>query len=237
MTKIEVVGIMLASENSEEGKSYAHMVQACKETWIKECHPNVAVHPVFGDPSVKSFGPSSLDLRINRINTEITVHTAEHRANLLGKTISAMEWALGEHKDARFFFRPNCGSYIHTELLYNFLNTQAPFEYYSGIFGSHKGVPFCSGSCTLFSRDVVELMVSKKNEINFDGWIMMDDVSIGKFLNEQGIPRANGAKRINVRGSQDLHDKFDNQCYHHYFCHTINPNLIRETHRLFGYQQ
>lgn len=229
---IEVVGIMLASNNSEGGRSYTHMVQACKETWIKECHQNVAVHPVFGDPSVKSFGPSSLD--VNSLS-EIIVRTAESRENLLGKTISAMEWALNEYKDAKFFFRPNCGSYVNTNLLYNFLQTQNKSGYYSGIFGNVQNIDYCSGSCTLFSRDLVQMMVDNKNNLEYNG--MMDDVSMGYFLQNQKVKRSDGAKRVNVRGSEDLYDKFDSNCYHHYFCHTINPNLIRETHRLFGYQQ
>lgn len=32
---------------------------------------------------------------------------------------------------------------------------------------------------------------------------------------------------------QELKDSWDRKCYHYYFCHTINPELVPKTHLLF----
>lgn len=231
MTK--VVGIMLASSNSEDSKSYADMVKACKETWISCKHPDVEVWATYG---VDEPTEEADLLTVNEEAGDLIVNTLEHRANLLHKTLVGIEWALRRYPEAEYIFRPNCGSYINTHLLYDHLMLQQKSDYYSAIFGiDYNKIPFCSGSCILLSRDIAQLLVDNIDQINLDGWIMMDDVSIGKFLHESGIERVDGAKRVNVRSQEELDKKFDREVYHHYFCHTINPLLIYQTHKLFGY--
>ena len=45
---MRLVGLMLASNNEENGRSYMDMVTACKETWIANRHPNVEVISTWG---------------------------------------------------------------------------------------------------------------------------------------------------------------------------------------------
>lgn len=231
---MKIIGLMLASNNQENGRSYLDMVTACKETWIKKRHPNVEVISTWG----KTFNPYLTEKLNNNEwmltqENDLLINTEEHRANLLIKTVKGMECALLKYPDLDYVFRPNCGSYICTELLYDFLKDQPDKNYYSGMFGDYKGVEFCSGSCTLYSKDVVEHIVENQSKLQYDGWDMMDDVSMGKFLKESGYKRTDGAKRVMIQTEQQLVEKWDKKCYHHYFCHTINPQLIYKCHELF----
>lgn len=225
---MKVVGLMLASENSEGGRSYADMTEACRRTWISDSHPDVKVYSVYGKLGGFNTGPQPLTVFQDN---KLVVDTVETRENLLGKTISAMSWALA-NSDAEFFFRPNCGSYVNTHLLHKFLTDKPRAKYYSGIHGTHNGIPFCSGSCTLFSRDLVELMVSNMPKLEFNGWRLIDDVAMGLFMHQNGIERTDGAQRINASNDQELNRQFSADCYHYYFMHTINPNLIYRAHEL-----
>ena len=222
---MKVIGLMLASNNSEGNKSYTDMVEACKKTWIADSQ--LDVYAVWG--ADRNYSLKDDEWKV--VENDIFVQTKESRTNLLKKTIKGMEFALQQGFD--FLFRPNCGSYIHTSLLHNFLKDKPRVKYYSGIFGTHGDTKYCSGSCTLFSRDVIELLVNEQENLNYNGYEMMDDVSIGHFLFNRGINRTSGAQRIQARNINDLEKNFDPSCYHYYFCHTINPELIYKCHNLF----
>ena len=231
---MKIIGLMLASNNMEHGKSYMDMVTACKETWIKHRHPNVEVVATWGD----TYCPE-ITKKLNKDDWIITpqndlyINTKEHRANLLIKTIKGMECALARWPDLDYVFRPNCGSYINTHLLYKFLKDKPRQNYFAGITGEHMGIPFISGACMLFSKDIVKLIVDHQDEINLDGWGMMDDVSMGKFLDSMNIPFSNDGQRVMADSEHQLNQLWDKDCYHHYFCHTINPRLIYQCHELF----
>jgi hypothetical protein len=151
-----------------------------------------------------------------------------------------MGYALDAHPTAEYFFRPNCGSYVNTHLLYEFLQDKPRLKYYSGFCGSCKGIDYCSGACILLSRDLVQLIVDHQDShmMNYDGWDLMDDVAIGNFLcGHQKIQRTDGVPRVIAKTSEELRNRFDPSCWHYYFGHTINPQLIYDCHELFGYRR
>jgi len=231
---MRVVGLMLASNNEENGRSYMDMVTACKETWIANRHPNVEVIATWG----KTYQPYITEKVkegewILTQENDLLINTEEQRENLLIKTIKGMECALLKYPDLDYIFRPNCGSYVKTDLLYEFLQDKPREKYFGGILGKHKGIPFISGACMLLSRDVVELIVKNQDKINLDGWKMMDDVSLAQYLYSVGIEGTGDGHRVMASSEQELEDSWDRHCYHYYFCHTINPELVRKTHLLF----
>lgn len=231
---MRVVGLMLASNNVENRKSYMDMVTACKETWIKNRHENVEIMATWGktyQPYITQKIPQG-EWILTQEN-DILINTEERRENLLIKTIKGIECALQRWDDIDYFFRPNCGSYVETTLLYEFLENQPREKYYGGIIGENQGYQYVSGACTIFSRDLAELIVENQDKMNLDGWKMMDDVSIGKFMSEISVTPVNTKQRVMANSESDLLANFDPNCYHHYFCHTINPKLIYKCQELF----
>ncbi len=226
---MKTVGLMLASNNVEFGRSYAYMVKACKDTWIAEGHPDVTVHAVYGKEDSDKTGPQNLKV----VDGDIIVDTIESRENLLGKTISAMAWALQAYPEAQFFFRPNCGSYINLRLLGKFLSDKPTRGFYCGPDGEYHGIPYVQGACMIFSRDLVELMVGRHAEMIMNGLALIDDVAVGLFMAQKGVARALGqAQRINAKTIDILNKNFTPDCYHYWFQHTINPALIYHAHQL-----
>lgn len=233
MNNIQIIGLMLASNNCEgANKCYNQMVEACKNTWIKNTPPNMKVFAIYGNDYKNNsiFKNTTQDLAI--IDNNIFVNTPERRDNLLKKTIKAMEYCFKEYPNCDYFFRPNCGSYINTHLLLNFLSNKPKNGYYSAINGIYNDIRFASGSCILMSRDVVEFLINNQNKLEYNGNILMDDVAIGKLLLDNNYILANDAIRKDCYNEQDLINKFDIHCYHYYFCHTINPLLIHLCHNL-----
>lgn len=233
-TGSKIIGLMLASDNCEGVRCYHHMVKACEDTWISNSEYKSNIYKVYGRDHNPSLASS---VEVNKAtltnNNEIIVNTIESRVNLLRKTISAMEFCLNTISDIDYFFRPNCGSYINTFLLNEFLSNKPRVGYYNGINGVYDGIKYASGSCFIISRDVAELIVHNKTELEYNGRVLMDDVSIGKFLSDHNVALQNDAKRINCKSAQDLTDLFDVDCYHYYFRHTIDPELIYLCHRMF----
>lgn len=230
----KLIGLMLSSNNCENGLCYSYMVQACKDTWIKTSPNNVKVYMVYGDTHKSHL---LNDLKDNEYivteENEIITKTEESRANLLRKTVKAIEYCLDNDPDIDFIFRPNCGSYINTALLSKFLEDKPRNGFYCGINGYFNNIRYSSGACILMSKDVAKLIVDNQTELEYDGNRLMDDVAIGDFLSKRGIDLKSDAMRIDSSSVSELHNSFNKQCYHYYFRHSINPILIYECHNLF----
>jgi hypothetical protein len=220
---------MLASDNQEGIRSYADMVTACRETWAGD-----SVFGVYGHSkrmNLQNEAPDSYYLR--QEDSTIFVNTPDARDNLLKKTIKGMECLLNNF-EFDYLFRPNCGSYINLKLLSEFLEDKPRHAYYGGINGHYANTGYyASGSCILMSRDVVEILVEDQGKLEYNGNVLMDDVSIGRHLiNVRGIELDKNAIRKNCRSETDIEREFDPNCYHYYFCHTINPALIYKCHQM-----
>lgn len=230
MNDIKILGLMLASDGCESpGRCYKDMVEACRKTWINSATKNCKIFAIYGREG-REYLLNNQALMVTE--DSIIVDTTESRSNLLKKTIKAMEYCLENYNDYDYFFRPNCGSYVNTKLLKNFLLDQPRTNYYNSINGDFQGIRFGSGSCTLFSKDVIKILVNNQDKLEYNGEIYMDDVSIGKFLGEYGIELQNSALRYDCGYEDDIENMLDNKCYHYYFKHTINPRLIYKCHEL-----
>lgn len=234
MNKHKILGLMLASNNCEGPyKCYANMVDICKRTWIEQSkkNENIKIFSIYGRDHTNNYMFID-EQNILIYDDSIIVNTPDRRNNLLRKTIKSMEYCLKHYPDYTHYFRPNCGSYINTRLLYNFLSDKPLERYYSAINGIYQNIKYASGSCILMSKDIVQFLVDNQDKLEYNGNILMDDVSIGYGLLSNGYLLYNDALRIDCPDAQTLIQNFNTKCYHYYFCHTINPKLINLCHEL-----
>ena len=238
---MKVLGLMLASNNVEAGSSYGAMVEACKKTWHKNTPDNFNIFSVFADSYdflwVKNnIKPDECKL----VDNDIIVNITESRATLLKKTILGLEFLLNNY-EFDYVFRPNCGSYINLNNLNKYLKDKPLKKYYDGPKSRidwYENIPYSSGSCMIFSRDVAELLVNDKDNMEYR---CIDDTTIAIHLHKNNISlytekiwSTSGADpfRLPVGTVEELNEKFNKDIYHYYFQHTINPNLIYRCHEL-----
>ena len=93
------------------------------------------------------------------------------------KTIKAFELLKDYEYD--YIFRTNSSSYVDTQMLKDYLQDKPRTNFYSGIIGNHHGIHFASGSGFIVSKNVVDLVLLKKEywEHRF-----IDDVALGFLL-------------------------------------------------------
>ncbi|MCR8560189.1 hypothetical protein KXD93_21230 [Mucilaginibacter sp. BJC16-A38] len=101
-----------------------------------------------------------------------------------------------------YIFRTNLGSFVYPEKILKFLKDKPNNCFYCGIPGLFQtdglSIRFASGSGFFLSKDLVELIVSKRAIVDHD---IIDDVAIGKFLGGENIGIDNSAIRLSYTGS------------------------------------
>ena len=114
--------------------------------------------------------------------------------NLLKTNVTESIWNCG-HKTLRGFellkdydydylFRTNSSSYVDKHLLKKYLSDKPKDNFYSGAIGHHSGVDFGSGCGYIISKNVVDLVLLKKEHWNHE---VIDDVSLALLLNNLEI--------------------------------------------------
>jgi hypothetical protein len=98
------------------------------------------------------------------------------------KTIKAFE--LLENYEYDYIFRTNSSSYVDKQMLKDYLEDKPRTNFYSGIIGNYNGISFASGSGFAISKDVVNLVLQKKEKWNHN---FIDDVSLGLLLREFNV--------------------------------------------------
>ena len=230
--------IILGVLANDEG-GYGHMIQAARDTCYETIPDFAEVFYLYGHRNNISIPHNSYVID----NDCFYYDYPEHRSFLLHKTIAFFEYCLN-NKDFDYIFRPNCGSYIHLELLHKFITNNVSNErVYLGIRGFVDNINYASGSGFLISKDVVELLVRHKECLEYDGNVFVDDMSIGRLLTEHNglqldfekLSVTPGALRENVRLSDIIKNDFklNTECYHYYFCHTIDPRCFYVVHDRF----
>jgi hypothetical protein len=98
------------------------------------------------------------------------------------KTIKAFELLKDYEYD--YIFRTNSSSYVDKQMLKDYLQDKPRTNFYSGIIGNHYGIHFASGSGFIVSKNVVDLVLFKKEywEHRF-----IDDVALGFLLRGLGV--------------------------------------------------
>lgn len=171
---------------------FSMMERCIRDTWGKYKHPNVEIFYNYSHDS---------DLNTNETIIEGDIIKAPfiESSNTVGnKTISAFEYFVN-NKEFDYVFRPNSSSFVNIPRLLDFLETAPSTNYYSGspIWFNNGGVTeedkingptkCCSGCGYILSRDLVELIVNKK-----DMWQhrIVDDMALCKFLKDNEVEAA-----------------------------------------------
>jgi hypothetical protein len=179
--------ILVLSQN--DGGIYSKFTQTQKETWD--------IDVVEGVDTFYFFGNEKIDLiQGNSIFT--TINEGLYSCGL--KTVRAFE--LIKNFDFDFVFRTNASSYVDKFLLKDFLLKKNNVNHYSGVIGNHQGINFASGSGFVISKDVLNLILEFKHELNHS---YIDDVSFAELLLRKKI-------------TPTLNERYD----------VVNDNLIPE---------
>jgi hypothetical protein len=177
--------ILVAVLCSKSNPEYVALENTIRETWGTQKHPMIDI--IYYDCNDKSEERFRGDTLI--------VKTIENR-HALEKTVAMYEWSLSQEYD--YIFRANVGSYVDFEALYNYVKDKPRTRYYAGY--AKNADTFASGSGYFISRDLVEMLVSQKNQISSN----VDDVAIGSLLIGNGV-RVSPAIRYDIKNG--VHNK------------------------------
>jgi hypothetical protein len=192
--KRKLKNIVLVMASSRE--MYKELEDSVRETWFNDSTDDTAI--IFykdhgGNPSIAEPTFDGSDL-------VIPCETGDPTKNIhLGKITSlAFEWVL-ENFDFDYLYRSNLGAYVNIERLENFLVDKPRESFYCGIVGLDSywlgiDVEFASGSGYFLSRDMVDLVVSNKDNIVN----VVDDVALGFMMSSLGVKVNRSAKRKNL---------------------------------------
>jgi hypothetical protein len=136
------------------------------------------------------------------------------------KTLEAFEYVL-KHFEFDYLLRTNQSSYINKERYIKWLEDKPKENFYSGLVGKNQGKTFVSGAAMTFSKDLIENLVSRKNDLPPN---TVDDVAIAQMLNKiTRIP----APRINVENGCrrfNAENPLPSDVHHFRCCHKGSHN-------------
>jgi len=103
---------------------------------------------------------------------------------ILDKTVGAMDMLLqGDSKrNVKYILRTNFSSMWQWQRYLDLIDRLSGNRIYAGVIPFPEADPFVSGAGILFSRDAIELLVSKRGDLDRNH---LDDVAIGKFFREK----------------------------------------------------
>lgn len=199
--------LLLSYENLE---LYRILENKIKSTWASIKNPNCDIWYYYGDSN-------EFSVKDNVIRCPYP----EGYANIGLKTICAFEYLL--NTDFDYLFRPNSSSFVNINRLVEFVQELPKEKFYGG-----KPIWFYGGGITekdeinppqncahgcgyILSRDLVELIVNKKNEW---GHHMIDDMALCRFMKNYDI-------NITPVPFLDIHDIKEDGLY-------SNGNLIND---------
>lgn len=93
------------------------------------------------------------------------------------KTITAFELLKDYEYD--YIFRTNSSSYVDKQMLKDYLQDKPRTNFYSGVIGNQYGIDFASGSGYVVSKNVVDLVLLKKEYWEHR---LIDDVALAFLL-------------------------------------------------------
>lgn len=184
------------------------------------------------------FGKNLTDMmnssvNINHDTRTIFVDVPDGHAYSMFKFALALKH-IREHFEWNYLVRPNSGSYINLNVLDQKLRQLPTETLYFGYPCRHHGLLYASGSCFTVSSDISDLIISKTEQLIFDGisTILPDDALIGKILSEKTLHYAD---RIDITYDQMLKndDWFDSNNYHYWFMSTKDERPHYLIHKKF----
>jgi hypothetical protein len=189
--------ILICAKNN---RTYNLQKRIMSWTWIKK---NKRVYHVYGNGSLGqgekelsnhpflafNKSDSTKNKNLYTINSDssnnLYCDSLEGWNELLPNTLSAMKY-LRENIDFDFLIRTNQSTYWNLNNLNNLISNLPLNEVYSGYLEKREypEVDFISGSGIIFSKDVIDLLITNHNNLESE---FIDDVSIGRFLNRLNI--------------------------------------------------
>lgn len=164
--------LILVLSHNDNGGIYSQFYKTQKETWDSIDVTGVQTFYYFGNSDQNKI-----------IGNEIHTNTPEGLVNCGYKTIEVFK--LISEMDFDFIFRTNSSSYVDKELLKTYLETKPKQNFYSGILGNHQGIPFCSGSGFILTKDLIFSLIKDENMLDYT---YIDDVCFGKYFLSKGVP-------------------------------------------------
>lgn len=150
------------------------MIKYAKNNYI-----NIHIFLIFGqDTNINDF----TEIKDNII---IAPYSETYR-NILEKTLYTFDYCLQKYK-FNFLFRTNLSSFILLDKLNILVNNLLDIDYIGGFIGTYNldkkdkknNFKFICGAGILFSKDIVQNLVSNRHKIKNE---VVDDVDIGKYL-------------------------------------------------------
>jgi hypothetical protein len=183
---------------------YPILVQAIKRTWAS-CEAD-------GVSALFYYGGERLELDGRNLYLPVT------DALPAGwKTIACFEQVLRSN-GFDLVFRTNCSSYVDLPNLRGFAERHARAEgFYSGRRGMFGDLPFASGSGYFLSRDLVELVVERRDEWNH---ALPDDIALAELMGRHQVELVD-APRVDYTSARDVGDVDTSQFL--FRCKTESP--------------
>jgi hypothetical protein len=184
-----------------DGGIYTKFFETQNESWN-----SIEVEGVDTFFMVGNNNEDTIDGNLIKTNVRESLYNCGH------KTIKAFELLRNYEYD--YIFRTNSSSYVDKQMLKDFLQDKPRTNFYSGVIGNHHGILFASGSGFIVSKNVVDLVLLKKEywEHRF-----IDDVALGLLLRNLRINPAL-APRYDV---ETVNEKTPMN-YYHYRIKTFN---------------
>tara|TARA_B100001250_G_scaffold413578_1_gene448171 strand:- start:4194 stop:5105 length:912 start_codon:yes stop_codon:yes gene_type:complete len=198
--------VIIIVQNSNQYPSNI-IIPFIKKTWVKKTD-----HKVF------FYQGENKHERIDKM--DIYLDAPGHYAGMGEKFIKCIE-LVDKKFEYDYIFNTTTGSYINSEKFDQFIKNLpkksvycAPEDFYPPINRTEENtIAFGSGRGVFLSRDIIKLIINKKNE--WDHSIGLNDVSLGKLLNENNIPLTIGYRQdffgypqINELNSDNYHFGF-----------------------------
>jgi len=184
---------ILISVLSLEQEPYISLEKTIRDTWASKTYPNVDIIYYYGGSD-----------EIKLVGDKFYSNTSEGLYNIGYKTLNLFDYLLKNH-DFDYIFRTNSSSYVNIEELLEFIEYKPLENFYSGVIGNYGGINFASGSGYFISRDLVELVVEQK-----DRWdhTLIDDVSLGKLMSENGIKIYKGKRCDMINYTHNMNNHY-----------------------------
>ena len=172
MEKVDILIVVLAGNTKLSNKN----LKAQKLTWMQNIEKDVKVLTLSGGDKFSYDG------------THLTVLSSDDYSSISFKTLKCFEW-LSENIEFNYLFRTNTSSYVDIKNLKQYCQTNKNEYLYRGKKVSNyfddAFISYVSGAEILISNNVFKLLTENKDDWDTN---LMDDVSIGKILQNQKIP-------------------------------------------------
>lgn len=164
---------------------YRDLEQAIRETWLSR--------KVSGVKAYFYYGEGGKDHTYS-VGDRIYSPHEEGVRNIGYKTLDAFRWLL-ENEEFDFVLRTNLSTYIDLQGAVEYLKDKPRERLYCGKIAGGYHPPFVAGAGYFLSKDLVQLVVA-----NGGAWdhLFLDDVALGRLLNQLGVPIYADADRGDV---------------------------------------